>query len=214
MTDYCESADLYDHGLPRGGLANPGRLIASVSTDTNVVTLDGHGFRSGAALLFRAEAGGSLPSPLVAGTTYYALPLTDSTFQVAATEGGDAIDLTTAGSNTVVSTPLAIGTAITWASAQVDDFLPAHVVPMTAPYPPTVVAVTAALAIAYLLTSTGSQSAEYIALKMAEGQKMLERWAKGIPLRGTNAPAPAGLAAVATSTTLDPRGWIAEEGRI
>ena len=59
---YCTEADLYDYGLPRGSLPNPGRIVAEVASGTEILTLDGHGFRDDSELLFRAEAGGSLPS--------------------------------------------------------------------------------------------------------------------------------------------------------
>ena len=214
LSAYCESADLYDAGLQRGALPSPGRLVSAVDTTTNIFSLDGHGFRSGAQLLFRAETGGALPSPLVAGTTYYALSLTDATFQVAASAGGAAIDLTTAGSLIVVSTPLPVQAAIEWASGMVDDFLPAHVVPLESPYPAVVVAVAADLAVARLGVITGGASADFVATKLAAAQKMLDRWAKGLPIRGAIVPPAAGLATVAVTTAVDPRGWIPTGGTL
>jgi len=44
--------------------------------------------------------GADLPAPLVAGTTYFVVGGTDDTFQLSATEGGAAIDLTDAGTGT------------------------------------------------------------------------------------------------------------------
>ncbi len=123
---YCAASDLYDFGMPRGAATNPGHLIASVSAGANTLELDQHGFAAGNPVLFRAEAGGSLPSPLVEGTTYYAIPVTESTFSVAATDGGAAIDLTTAGSRILVIAPLPVTQAIAWASRIIDDMLPAH----------------------------------------------------------------------------------------
>lgn len=211
---YCTAADLYKAGLPRGALPNPGRLVAAVATGTEIMTLDGHGFADGDELLFRAESGGSLPSPLVAGTTYYAVPLTDATFQVAATPGGSPINLTSSGSNIIVSTPLPIAEAIEYASGLVDDFLVGHGVPLSAPYPITVVSATADLAIARLCESTGGASLEFIEAKKASGQKHLERWAKGIPLRGAIVPPSANLAVVSSAAGTDPRGWLPEEGTL
>lgn len=213
-SEYCTKDDLYEAGLQRGALPNPGRLVAAVDIATDTLTLDGHGFRADAELLFRAEAGGSLPSPLVAGTTYYALVVSDATFRVSATAGGSAINLTTAGSLIVVSTPVPFTAAIRRASALVDDMLPAHVVPLTAPYPVVVVAVTADLAIAVLGALTGGSSADFVTLKLAGAQKILDRWGKGIPIRGANAPPGAGLAAVAATTAVDPLGWIPTGGTI
>ena len=212
---YCVDADVYElGGLPRGALPNPGRLIAEVSTGTEILTLDGHGFRAGAKLLFRPEGGGSLPAPLVAGTTYYALPLTDSTFQVAATSGGSPINLTTAGSRVVVSTPLPMAGAIEWASALIDDMLPAHAVPLTSPYPAIVVATAAELAAWRLLSFTGGASADALSTRLANAQRVIDRWAKGLPIRGANVPPAAGLAVVAATMATDARGWIPADGRL
>lgn len=214
LSAYCSAADLYDAGLQRGALPSPGRLVAAINATTNVLSLDGHGFRDDAELLFRAETGGSMPSPLVAGTTYYAIVLTDATCQVAATAGGAAIDITTEGSLVVVSTPLPTQAAIEWASGMVDDFLPAHVVPLDAPYPAVVIAVTADLAVARLGVITGGSSADFIATKLAAAQKMLDRWAKGLPIRGAIVPTAAGLSTVAAATATDPRGWIPTGGTL
>ncbi len=211
---YCSKEDLYDAGLARGSLPNPGRLVASVDITTELLTLDGHGFRADAELLFRAETGGSLPSPLVAGTTYYADAVSDSTFKVRSTAGGAAINLTTAGSLIVVSTPLPFIAAIRRASAMVDDMLPAHIVPLTAPYPVVVVAVTADLAIAVLGMLTGGSSADFITQKLAGAQKILDRWSKGIPIRGAVVPPAAGLSALAVTTATDPRGWVPVGGTL
>jgi hypothetical protein len=203
--DYCEASDLYAYGLTRGAIPNPGRLIASVSTSADTLSLDVHGFAADDPVTFRAEAGGSLPGPLVAGTTYYVIPVTESTFQVSATEGGDAIDLTSAGENILVITPLPIAAAISFASRLVDDCLPAHVVPLEEPIADIVKMTTAELAI-WKLTA-GKGSAKTISEMVDAARKRLERWGKGVPIRGTNAPTPANLAASASVPYLDSRGW-------
>jgi hypothetical protein len=210
MANYCTTSDLYDFGLPRGGIPNPARLAADppASASTNAIELDGHGFATDDPVSFRAEAGGSLPAPLVAGTIYYAIPLSEGYFSVAETAGGAAIDLTTAGSAVVVHTPLPVDAAIEFASALIDDMLPAHVVPLTAPYPPIVVMSCAELAAAKLAARSGAASVSLTAMADA-ARKRLERWGQGIPLRGTNVSAqtPANLAQSATAPALDVRGF-------
>jgi hypothetical protein len=206
MADYCDPADLYDYGVPRGALPNPGRVASSVSTSSNAFTLDVHGFAQDDPVSFRAEAGGSLPSPLEAGTTYYAIPLTDSTFSVATSEGGSAVDLTTAGSRVVVIAPLPIDKAIRWASRVIDDSLPAHVLPLTEPIHELVKMTCAELAAGKLAARSGSAS-KSLADIVEAAEKRLARWAKGIPLRGENAPNPANKAQSATVPYSDPRGW-------
>jgi hypothetical protein len=213
MSAYCISSDLYAYGLPRGGLPNPGRIASAVSTSANTITVDGHGFALNAQVTFRAESGGSLPSPLAAGTAYYAIPVTDSTFQVATASGGGAVDLTTAGVNVVCIAELPFDECIEWASNLVEGFLPAHVVPLTAPYPPVVVACTADLAASRLLAYVGGSRIDQQA-KLVEAQRMLERWAKAIPIRGAIRPASANMAITGSVSGSDPRGWIPTDGTI
>lgn len=204
--NYCDPADLYSYGLPRGALPNEGRLAASASAAADTIELDGHGFALNGPVSFRAEAGGSLPEPLDEGTTYYAIPVTPDAFSVAAAEGGAAIDLTTDGERVVVIAPLPIDAAIAWASRIIDDSLPAHLVPLEEPLPEIVRMTCAELAAGKLLTYTGRE-AESLTAMVDQAQKRLMRWGKGVPIRGTNAPKPANLAASATVPYKDPRGW-------
>jgi hypothetical protein len=210
----CEPADLYDFGLPRGNLPNPGRLVSTVYTSTNILELEGHGFRADAELLFRAEEGGSIPSPLVAGTTYYAIPLTDSTFQVAATQGGSAIDLTTAGESVVVVTPLSTQRVIEFVSAMIEEMLPSHVVPLGEPFPATVRGVCAHLSAQYMMQATGVSSVNWNALAM-ESREVLQRWARGVPIRGAVVPPASNLAVARTvGGNTSARRWDSCGGRI
>lgn len=203
---YCDPADLHDFGLPRGAVPNPGRLAGSVSAASNVVELEVHGFALNDAVTFRAEIGGVLSSPLVAGTTYYAIPLTEDTFSVAATVGGSAIDILTNGSGVIVITPLPILASISWASRLIDDMLPAHVVPLTAPYPAIVRMTCAELAAGKLVGSSGATSKSLTEM-VDYAKTRLTRWAKGVPVRGDNAPKSANLSCTATLPYLDSRGW-------
>ena len=158
-------------------LSNPARPIADVVSATDVLTCSAHGFTLNSVLTFRAEEGGSLPAPLVEGTTYYAIPLTDSTFSVASTPNGAPIDLTTSGSNIVV-------------------------------------ACTADLVAWRALAYTGGASGD-ITEKLKAAQSTLTTWAKGVPIRGTNAPSQASSSNMAISSTcsgVDPRGWLSRSG--
>ena len=203
---YCAPADLYSFGLPHGAVPNPGRLVASVNPSTNEFLLDVHGFDANDQVQFRAEGSGSLPSPLVAGTTYYAQPLTENTFSVSATSGGATLDITTAGARVVVIAQLPVLAAIAWASRIIDDMLPAHVVPMTAPFHEIIIMTCAELAAGKLLSRSGS-STKSLGDMVDQARKRLERWSKGVPLRGDNVPTPTNLAASATVPYLDSRGW-------
>jgi hypothetical protein len=208
---YCTRADIANV-VPPGQLRNPARLVAEVQPATDLLVLDGHAFALNTALVFRAEEGGSMPAPLVAGVTYYAIPVSDSTFQVAATPGGLAVDITTAGDLVIVTSPLPWDAAIEWASAVVDDHLGVHRTQLaTAPYPESVVSATATLAAWRLAQRTGHTS-QSLKDAYADTRALLDGWSKGRPLRGPNVPASSNLAVTALAVATDPRGWTPRDG--
>ena len=182
MVAYASESDVYTYALPRGALGNPGRLAASMLAAASAVELIEHGFTAGAPLSFRASDGGTLSAPLVSGAIYYALPIDDSSFKVSATPLGSAITLTTDGVSVIVSQDLPWAALGERYSRFVDGFLPAHLVPLTAPYPVTVVAVVAELMAkrAQILSGMTSESMNEIE---ASAAKQLARWASTIPVR-------------------------------
>ena len=179
-------------------------------TSANLLTLDGHGFESGQPIEFRSEIG-SLPAPLSEGATYYALPVTDSAFSVSSVAGGSAIDLTSTGSRVLVIAPLPFAEWIEWASAIVESFLPAHLVPLSAPYPALVVSVTADLAAMRGIQFVGGAQVD-AQQRIANAQRTLEKWGKGQPIRGANAPRIVNVSAI-NPASADSRGW-STDGRI
>jgi len=210
VTDYCTPSDLYDHGIPRGSVPNPGRVADGASPSTNSITLDVHGFDEGDTVLFRAEAGGSLPAPLLELVEYEAVPLTESTFSVRPAGGGSVIDFDDDyeedGSRIVVIAPLPVSAAIAWASGLVDEMLVAHAVSLD-PVPLTVRAVTAQLA-AWKLQSRGGATTKSLLELQQQAQKLLEKWARGVPVKGSATTQRANLAAAAVvAPTTDRRGW-------
>ncbi len=214
-SEYCSPADLYRYGLPRGSLPNPGRLVTAADASANLIELDGHGFADDDELRVRVEdgvAGSALPGGLAEGTSYYAIPVSESTFKIAAAPGGAAIDLSSAGSNFFVWAPLPITSAIRAGAARINDLLPAHVVPLSAPYPESVVRMNALLAIEYLLQYTGGANPGLAAM-IADQKTDLLRWAAGVPLRGDIVPPAANLAASAKGLA-DPRGWTPRDGSL
>lgn len=206
MTDYCEPSDLHEFGLPRGTVPNPARLVGSVSASGDYFALDGHEYYTGDELRFRPDGGGSLPSPIAVLTTYYAIRLDDARFQVSASVGGSAIDLTTAGAGVLVISRLPIASAIRYASALVDDCLPNAVLPLTAPISPVIRMTTAEIAAAKLGYFAGS-SPKSLTDILDAARKRLDRWATGRPVRGENKPKAAGLAVAAAAGLNDARGW-------
>lgn len=211
MTAYATKADVYKYGLPRGALGNPGRIAASALAANDTIELEEHGFVSGDAITVRVSQGGALPAPLVAGTVYYALPLTDSTFQVSATPNGSHIDLTTDGVNVIVTMDLPWDDLLEYYSRFVDGFIPAHAVPLTSPYPITVVAIVAQLVgkRAQILSGMTSESMNETE---ASAAKQMQRWATGVPARDAT-PAPRTNLAVATNTNSHRIGISTRRGR-
>lgn len=205
-SSYCTVSDLYSYGLPRGGLANPARLAERASSAGDTITLDQHGFATGDPLQFRADAGGSLPAPLAEETIYYAIRVTDNVLKVSATSGGLAIDLTTSGAGVLVLSDLPTSAAIMWASEIINDMLPAHVVPLVSPYAPIVVMTCAELAVGKLQSRQGGAAVD-LSATVAEAQKRLARWGRGVPVRGENAPPRHNLAANASRGYADAKGW-------
>ena len=167
-----------------------------------------HGFSTGDEVVFRASEGGSVPAPLLSGVTYFVLYLNDFTFQVSAALNGDPITLTSDGVSLLVATPLPFCQVLQFYSRFADAFMPAHLVPFTAPYPITVVAIVAELSSKKLQQLAGHESASVAEFELA-AKAQLERWAKGLPLRDVNATPPANLSSTHTLVKygVDPRGW-------
>lgn len=183
MAAYCSQSDVYTYGLPRGALGNPGRLVDSSLASTSTITLNEHGFQTGDPFKVRATAGGSLSSPLVAGTTYYALRLDDSTFQVSATPTGGPITLTSDGVSVVVTADLPFDALCEFYSRWADSFLPAEAVPLAAPYPIIIVGIVAQLVAKKVQILSGMKSESMDEAEVAAGAQ-LKRYAAGIPVRG------------------------------
>ncbi len=80
-------------------LANFTFLDAAVNTGTNIITKSGHALQTGYRVQL-SNAGGALPVPFLPATNYYAIVLSTTTFQLAATpqlcQAGTAIDITSA----------------------------------------------------------------------------------------------------------------------
>lgn len=209
---YATQSDIEAHAPPEQ-LVRPARLVSTVSTSTDILTLDGHGLQTDDPVTLRADASGSLPSPLAAGTTYYAIRVTDATFQLSASAGGSALNLTTAGSNVLLVRQIPWTRADTFATSIVDMALQAHaLVPLAAPYPQIVVEVAATLAGEWLRRWAGVSSRQMTEV-ITWAQQQLDRFAS-VPVRGTNAPTGANITIRASATAVDARGWERVRGSI
>jgi hypothetical protein len=95
------SATLGDTGviIVSGELLGPA-VVVTVDTAADKLLATSHGFTNGQAVQVRV-ANGTLPSPLATATQYFVVGATTNDFQLSATQGGSAIDLTTVGSGTI-----------------------------------------------------------------------------------------------------------------
>ncbi len=184
-------------------------LTASSLADSNAITYDGHGFDTDDPVTVRALTGGELSDPLVAGTTYYARRLSNAAFELAATAGGVAIDLTSDSFTVVVARDPDFDTWIGFYSRWIDLSLPAHVVPLgrTESVHPVVNGLCADLVAERMFNISGQPTSE--AMKSVEVQTLaqLARFAAGLPLRGAATSASANRAITSAAGTRDPRGW-------
>lgn len=206
MTAYCQPSDVYRFVAP-GLLQVPARLISAVVG--NVLTLQGHGLSTDDPLSVRAESGGSLPTPLVAGTTYYAISLSPDTFEFAAAPGGAAITLGGTPSNVMLVPQMHWDGWIAECSAMLDQTVTAHTVPLLNPdgsTPEPVRLYTAALLAVRALAFCGRET-QAVQEQLEFWSKKTNDWARGVPLRGVQVPTSANLSITRSARQVDPRGW-------
>lgn len=189
---YCSRRDV-SRRLPLGSVSSPSGIVASSVATSDVITCDGHGLETDDEVTVRAIAGGTLSAPLAEGTTYFAIRLTNATFQLAATTGGSAINLTSDGVSMMVIREPLFDEHIEFYSRWADGLLPAHLVPLQAPIHPLVRGVVADCAAKRVLNADDKSSAAVDATELA-GKAILERYAVGLPLRGAPVTGPANLA--------------------
>lgn len=205
---FCEPSDVYDHGLPRGSLPGQGRVVYEIVPDVAgaaVFRLRAHGFALDDAVRVRAEAGGRLPSPLEQDVYYYVIPVNEDAFQLAAAEGGEALAVGSRSCGLVVIPPDVVAAACDWATSEIEEMLPAHVLPLEEPYPHAVRITAAELAAWKAMGNAGGSQASLTDM-LDRAQKRLDRWARGVPVR-KNPPPAANKAVTATTPARDVGGW-------
>lgn len=77
-------------------------IVSTFTAATDIVNATAHGFVNGQPVFF-GNSGGALPGGLSANTPYYVINAATNTFQVSATKGGSAVNITDAGSGTNTS---------------------------------------------------------------------------------------------------------------
>lgn len=210
---YCSRGDVARR-LPPGALSSPSALTVSSTAASDAIVYDGHGLETGDLVTVRASdaTGSALPAPLVVDTTYYAIRVSNSKFKLATSSvnagAGTAIDFTTSGTNVVVIREPDFDAAIEEVSRWADGYLPGHLVPLDTPLAADCAHLRGAVAdvVAANMLNFDGKSSEIVAARKADAQKLFERHASGLPVRGESVTASANLAIVASATT-DSRGW-------
>ncbi|HXG69993.1 MAG TPA: hypothetical protein VNJ04_05190 [Gemmatimonadaceae bacterium] len=193
--------------LPLGSITSSAGIAASSLQGSDAITYDGHGLETGDPVTVRALEGGSLSAPLVEGTIYYAIRLSGARFKLSAALGGLPLDLTTDAVSMFVVREPSFDQQIEFYSRWADAFLPAHLVPLTEPIHPFVRGIVADLAAKRMLNIAGQESAILTETELAS-KAQLERFVKGLSLRGAPATASSNMAVTTSlSATTDSRGW-------
>ncbi len=200
--EYCTPEDCYQIAATCGSVDEPRREVASVDTVADVLELANHGCRLDDPIEFRTLPGGTLPAPLTASAVYRAKPVpgSDSLLQVAATIGGAAIDLTTAGEYfaLVPNTREVLRSQIRIWSQACHRYIPSHAMPLepdlSGRYPETVRQIVAVLATQAAFDRLGRGNVRLEALAERTRKDMSPLLA-GIPPRDTKiTTAPTNLA--------------------
>lgn len=76
--------------------------VTCTSASPGVITAPGYAPVNGDQVMLSFTAGGSIPTGLTEGTTYFVVSASADTFEVAATNGGSAIDTTGTGADLVL----------------------------------------------------------------------------------------------------------------
>ncbi len=103
------------------------RSVFNFTAATNdVITATGHDYILNTPVQVDVSGGGTLPAPLVAGTTYYVRDVASNTFKLSATINGAAIDITNVGTGLFTITDLALdsqlGTVALYVRKELTDY--------------------------------------------------------------------------------------------
>ena len=210
---YCARSDVTKR-MPIGSVTSSSGIVAETSTGANTFTFDGHGFVTDDPVVVRTIEGGSMPAPLVANTTYYAITISNDRFSLAATPGGPAIDITTIGDSMVIAREPDFNESIEFYSRWADTCLTPHIpVPLATPLTgqfALVKGLVADLCAKRELNANGKDSAVINAAELA-AKAQLERFAEGLAATMVRGAVPTTSTNRAITNTIastgDPRGW-------
>jgi hypothetical protein len=94
--DASSGGNLLCHGF----LGNDAGKIFTAAT-SDVFTCPGHGFSNTNKVRVLAAPGGTLPTGISEGTTYFVISVSGDTFSLSLTSGGAAVDVTAAGAGVI-----------------------------------------------------------------------------------------------------------------
>jgi hypothetical protein len=198
-------------------VTNPRRPIAAVYPDTDVLAIDDHRLKTGyeVQLWLPRNGAGEMAAPLIEGEVYYAIVLSDSTFQVAATPAdattGTQIDIISEGCDMKLGAQIPWDSYIEGRSAKLDEQAIGNAFPLADGEPVPIVArdLVSIQVLGDAMRFVGDTDND-LSEEQDRARKELEAWAKGKPLRAKEAPAPTNTAASGprlSGSAADSRGW-------
>jgi hypothetical protein len=216
MPPYCTKADALSW-VTQGSVTNPRRAIAAVHTDTDTLAADDHRLATGSEvqLWLPRNGAGEMAEPLVEGAVYYAIRLSDSTFQVAATPADAAaaspVNITSEGCNMKLGAQIPWDAYIEGRSAKLDEQAIGNAFPLAdgEPIPIVVRDLVSIQVLGDAARFVGKTDID-LSEEQERARKELEIWATGKPLRAKEAPAPTNTAVSGprlSGSAADPRGW-------
>jgi hypothetical protein len=213
MSAYCTAQDAGDWLGPENA-EDPYRDLANVDPDTDALELSGHHLATGDTFEVRA-LGGTVAGGLAERVEYYAIVLTRSRFQAAASAAdaaaGIPIDITDSGEGMGVVLHIPWDRYIRAESAFVSDMMPGNALPLPdgAAVPPVVSRYTSILVAMRAAAFTGQQTQALMEHHDRALDLLRNVYLKGQPIR-EQAP-PATMKAVSgprlSGTAADSRGW-------
>jgi hypothetical protein len=216
MPAYCTKDDALNW-VTHGSVTNPRRTIAAVHTDTDTLVVDDHRLKTGydVQIWLPRNGAGEMAEPLIEGTVYYAIRLSDSTFQVAATPADAAaanpIDITSEGCDMKLVAQIPWDAYIEGRSAKLDEQAIGNAFPLAEgePVPIVVRDLVSIQVLGDAMRFVGDTDVD-LSEEQERARKELEIWATGKPLRAKEAPAPTNTAVSGprlSGSAADSRGW-------
>lgn len=212
MPPYCTPQQA-GQWLGPNNATDPYRTLSAVVPSTDALVLDGHNLITGDTFEVTARAG-TVAAGLAEGVEYFAIVVTRSRWQAAATladaQAANPIDITDEGENVGVLLHIPWDRYIAEEGALVGEMIIANALPLPddATVPPLVSRYTSLLVASRVAMFTGQTSTD-LADEKKEALRQLETYyLKGKPLRNQAPPATNTAIRTPTSgTATDSRGW-------